>query len=397
MIKFIPVVLINFLLQTFFLYAQDRRYQYPAALSNSFGGVSIGYINYPFTNSQLEPGFHAASVKVPHTAVRIILFGHEFNPYLSAQLTYMRPVDWVEYKNVNGDETTHSVWMNVAGVSVKVRTPQWKKFSVYGELGLAVITRRGFEINNQTVMSDACYGSLSTGAGLQYHLNNKWTLMLNAVYSPENESQKQPHTIFYSGAFTYTMRPISEDKLKRNEEADFHFPKNVLQLGYTTNALGYGVNNAVAKGPIPIFWGGDVRIKEGISVNYQHNIFHSRKVFSFDWGVNASYWVSEKNEDKFATVSLFPLLRFTAIRSKGADIYFNYSVAGPTYISRTITDDENTGRHFTFQDFMGMGAFIGSHKNLNAEIRIMHYSNGNIFPENVGHMIPLTFNLGYCF
>jgi hypothetical protein len=395
--KFIPLILISILLQTVFLNAQDKRYQYPAVLSNSFAGVSIGYINYPFSNTQLEPGFQTASVKVPHTALRIILFGHEFNQYLSAQIIYLRPVDWVQYKNINGDETTHSVWMNVAGISAKAQTPPWKRFSVYGELGLSVITRRGFEINNEIVMSDACYGSLSTGAGLQYHLNNKWTLLLNAVYSPGNSAQKQPHTIFYSGAFIYTMRPISGERLKRNEDAGFHFPKNVLQVGYTTNALGYGVNNAVSKGPVPIFWGGDVRIKQGISINYQHNIFHSRKVFSFDWGANVSYWVSEKNEDRFGTFSLFPLLRFTAIRSKKADIYFNYSVAGPTYISITVIDDLNTGRHFTFQDFMGMGAFIGSHKNLNAEIRIMHYSNGNIFPENVGYMIPLTFNLGYCF
>ena len=394
--KLIPVILIG-ILQTFFLNAQNNRYQYPGVLSNSFAGVSVGYINYPFSNSQLERGFHAASVKVPHTAVRVILFGHEFNQYLSAQLTYMRPVDWVEYRNINGDETSHSVWMNVAGISAKAQTPRWKRFSVNGELGFSVITRRGFDINNEIVMSDACYGSLSAGGGLQYHLNNKWALMLNAVYSPQNTGQKQPHTLFYSAAFTYTMRPIPEEKLKRKEEAGFHFPKNVLQLGYTTNALGYGVNNAVSKGPIPIFWGGEVRIKEGISVNYQHNIFHSGKVFSFDWGVNASYWIREKNEDKFYTLSLFPLLRFTAIRSRTADVYFNYSVAGPTYISSMITDGQNTGKHFTFQDFMGMGAFIGSHKNLNAEIRIMHYSNGNIFPENVGYMIPLTFNVGYCF
>ena len=104
--KFTLVVLIIFL-QTFDLHAQDKRYQYPKILSNSFMGVSIGYINYPFSNAQLEPKFNATSVKVPHTAVRIILFGHEFNRYLSAQITYMRPVDWVEYKNINGDEATH--------------------------------------------------------------------------------------------------------------------------------------------------------------------------------------------------------------------------------------------------------------------------------------------------
>jgi len=121
--KFIPVILL-LLSHCFSLIAQDKRYQYPGVLSNSFVGISIGYINYPFSNSQLEPGYQAVSVKVPHSAVRIILFGHEFNQYLSAQITYMRPVDWVEYKNINGDETTHSVWMNVAGISAKAQTPQ---------------------------------------------------------------------------------------------------------------------------------------------------------------------------------------------------------------------------------------------------------------------------------
>ena len=68
--KFIPVILVSILVQTVSLNAQDKRYQYPAMLSNSFAGVSIGYINYPFSNSQLEPGFQAASVKVPHTALQ---------------------------------------------------------------------------------------------------------------------------------------------------------------------------------------------------------------------------------------------------------------------------------------------------------------------------------------
>jgi len=185
--------------------------------------------------------------------------------------------------------------------------------------------------------------------------------------------------------------------LKQNAGKAFIFPRNILQLGYTTQALGYGVNKAVSKGPVPIFWGGDVKVRSGVSLNYQHNMFHSRKVFSWDWGVNLSFWQSRRDKENFFTASLFPVLRFTAFRSAAADIYFNYSVAGPSYISRTMTDGANTGRRFTFQDFMGMGAFMGSRKNLNAEIRIMHYSNGNIFPENLGYMIPLTFNIGYCF
>jgi len=394
-----PVIFFKvlFLAQPIFPKAQDNRVQYPGVLANSFTGVNIGYINYPFSNFQLETGFQSTSVKVPHTAVRIILFGHEFNKYLSAQVTYMRPVDWVQYKNVNGDGAGHSVWMNVAGISVKAQTPAWRKFSAYGEAGFALITRHGFEIDNETAIKNANYGTILTGAGLQYRLNNKWQLMLTSVYSPDNSKAKQPHTIFYSGGFMYTLRALPEEKLKRKREAGFRFPKNVVQLGYTTKALGYGVNKFVSEGAVPIFWGGSAKLRRGISVSYLHNIFHSKKVFSLDWGANMYYGQSRVDKNNFFAVSLFPLVRFTTLRSKTMDLYFNYAVAGPTYISRSVTDGFNTGKHFTFLDFMGIGAFIGASKRINTEIRIMHYSNGNLFPENAGYMIPLTFTIGYSF
>ncbi len=66
------------------------------------------------------------------------------------------------------------------------------------------------------------------------------------------------------------------------------------------------------------------------------------------------------------------------------DFYFNYSAAGPAYISKVVLDDKNTGKHFTFQDFMGIGIFAGKKRNINAEIKIQHYSNGNIFTANPG-------------
>ena len=77
--------------------------------------------------------------------------------------------------------------------------------------------------------------------------------------------------------------------------------------------------------------------------------------------------------------------------------YFVYSLVGPTYISKTTLDGLDTGRHFTFQDFMGIGAFFGKARRFNAGIKINHYSNGNIFTQNAGVKIPLTFSLGYVF
>jgi hypothetical protein len=53
--------------------------------------------------------------------------------------------------------------------------------------------------------------------------------------------------------------------------------------------------------------------------------------------------------------SIYPVLRFTPLRSKSQDIYFNYSLAAPTFISKTTIDTNETGKQFTFQDFMGVG------------------------------------------
>ena len=78
-------------------------------------------------------------------------------------------------------------------------------------------------------------------------------------------------------------------------------------------------------------------------------------------------------------------------------MYFVYSLAGPTYISKVVLDGLDTGRHFTFQDFMGIGWFAGANRNLNFGIKINHFSNGNIFTQNAGVKIPLTFSVGSAF
>ena len=82
---------------SFVLNAQDERSQIPPLLQKSYFEVNLGYINYPFNADQLESGFQLNGVTVPPVAVRIVLWGYDFNDYLAAQVTYMRPVAWVKY------------------------------------------------------------------------------------------------------------------------------------------------------------------------------------------------------------------------------------------------------------------------------------------------------------
>src|SRR5262249_2358632 len=132
--------------------AEDERGQYPGFLARSYFQVGLGYIDYPFTGRQLEPGFQAESMRVPHAAARITLLGYRFNEPLSAQLDYMRPVEWVSYTNINGVPAKRTVWMNVAGVTLRGTAPLAGRLSIDGEVGPGIVTRRGFDSDGVPVV-----------------------------------------------------------------------------------------------------------------------------------------------------------------------------------------------------------------------------------------------------
>ena len=374
----------------------DARTQYPKALQNSYITINAGAIDQPFSQEQLQPGFHAASIAVPRVDVRVMLIGHEFNRFISAQASYMRPLNYVAYRSVRpGDAEAHHVRVNFGAVTLKLRAPLHGRLSAYGEGGLGFTSRTGFGLGDATVVTDAHYASALVGGGVEYRLSPSWDLTGGVTLSPGRAGVNQPRTIYSSGGFRYTMRPLPAERVDANRSAGVIFPRQVLQVEYSSGT-GYAVNDFVSK-TVPIFWGGHAKVDFGIAPHYERNVFHTRKVFALDVGASAGIYRTRQNNDRFFTLSLYPLFRFTFLRTHAADMYFAYSLAGPTYISKSVLDDLDTGRHFTFQDFMGIGWFAGRNRNLNLGVKINHYSNGNIFTQNAGVKIPLTFSLGYAF
>src|SRR5438132_9400042 len=126
---------------------EDTRTQYPAALANSYFSFNVGAVDYRFSPKQLEPGFTTASVDTPHLNVRVALFGHQFTKYLSVQGSYMRPVAYITYNNVNGATDHHHVRVNFGSVTIKSQVPVRGRVAVYGEGGLGFTSRTGFQIN----------------------------------------------------------------------------------------------------------------------------------------------------------------------------------------------------------------------------------------------------------
>jgi lipid A 3-O-deacylase PagL len=376
--------------------SEDTRTQYPRLLQNSFISINVGAIDQPFSQAQLEPGFHAASIEVPRADVRVMLIGHEFNRVISAQASYMRPLNYVTYADVGpGDVDRHHVRVNFGAVTLKARLPVARRWSAYGEGGLGFTSRTGFSLGDTPVVTDAHYASLLLGGGAEYRLTPSWDLTGGVTFSPGRDDVRQPHTIFYSSGFRYTVRPLPAERVDANRDAGVIFPRHVIQVEYSSGT-GYGVNDFVSR-KVPIFWGGHAKVDFGLAPHYERNVFHTRRVFALDIGASAGFYKTRQNNDRFVTLSVYPLFRFTFLRARLADMYFAYSLAGPTYISKVVLDDLNTGRHFTFQDFMGIGWFAGASRNLNLGVKINHYSNGNIFTQNAGVKIPLTFSVGYAF
>jgi len=366
-------------------------------LSNFFVGVQLGYIDYAFSGGQAQPGFQAQSIHVPHLAARVFLIGHEFNKYFSAQISDMRPVEWVEYRNVNGDQGRHSVWMNVAGLTAKARLPVTKTVSVYGEGGLGLVTRKGFAINQAPVVKDASYAAPLFGGGLEYHVNPNWTLLTGVTAVPGRSADQQPRTVFFSGGFDYNVRHLLFQQAETVSGDSPVWTRNIIQVGYVTNALGYGANDFVSTGTVPVFWTGSVQVAHGWSLDYRRNLLHTRRFFALDWGASIASWTSRKAGERFYTAAVYPSGRFIAVRTNPVEFYLSYSLAGPALITSTTIDGEDTGKRFTFQDFMGGGVLLGRKRRVTAEVRIAHYSNGNLFPQNPGVTIPLGFYLGTSF
>lgn len=375
---------------------ESAQTQYPAFLINSYFGIDIGSMRYLFTQRQLQPGFHAGSLQIPHLGVRVDLFGHRFFKYLSAQIVYMRPARFVTYRSINGDQIRHQVSEAIGGVTLSSSVPVTSHVSVYAEGGWGITSRSGFSINGQTVVKQARFGAGLFGAGFIYHVTRHVDLLLSATYSPGRRSFEQPSTRLFTTGIRYRIRPLAAAKVSKNLKAGFFFPANLIRVGVTSSAAGYGLNSFFST-VVPIFWGGHVRTGRGLTVDYQHNVFHTRTRFAFALGVSASYWTSLVQRDTFRTVSVYPLFRFMLFRTRPADIYATYSLAGPTYISRTQLDGQNVGARFTFQDFMAIGAFLGPGRRLDVELGIKHYSNGNIFPHNAAIRIPLTLTVGLAF
>ena len=400
-------VLFLLVLISFNFFSQEKEKQktkFTKFLSKSYYSLNFGGIFYPFSNDNLIDGYATESFSRNWFSGRLLL-GHKLIDNFSIQFGTMRPASWFKYDNVNNIGYEKSVWINAWSLSLKKDFNFNKKTSFYAEIGVAKLTRFGFSINDKIIYDDAHYASLIYGLGLQYWLSDKWRLSANGTFLPSSAKHNQPSISQISAGFEYHLQQVDDKIAKEYAENEYFFPNNIFQISYGTGEIGFGFNQFFGMSlpvgnfesfGIPVFWVGEVKAQHAVSVTYQRLIYRSEKIFSLDWGLSATYFQSRAKTDVFA-FSIFPVLRFYLLRNKSFDLYSNYSIIGPAYISKADIDGIKSGPNTTFQDTMGFGLFFGKERKYNFELRIMHYSNGNIFTRNAGVAIPIQFTFGKTF
>lgn len=357
----------------------------------------------PFSNEQVNPGYTISNIDIPGLALRLGL-SYRFNNWLSAKMSYMMPAAWVTYTvHPSGDETllTRPVWMNYAGWSVNGHIPLSPKLEIVAETGVSFITRKGFSDRSGAMVIDhAAYFSCLAALSLKYAVHPSWSLVAMAGWMPDAQRHRQPVTVFAGAGISYSpVQPVHVPVAARR----MMHPRQWMQIGYSGNQAGYGVNDFIS-GNLGVFWGGRLEVEKGLLLQYQRNIYHTPRWFALDWGVNAGIWEPQTTianggemKERFFTLSVYPVFRLNFLQTKPADFYFFYSVAGPSFISNNIINGIELGEQFIFSDTMGFGAFAGDNRKMVVELRIGHYSNGNMFPSNPGVKIPLTLLAGYTF
>jgi hypothetical protein len=371
-------------------------------LSKTFFQINLGYVNYDFDNSLLNEGFTAADTRSNPFSGRLLL-GYKFNERWALQHGVMRPASWFEFEKVNGTNLTKSVFINAWFLTLSRTWLLQDNWSLFLETGPVRVTRKGFLLGNNRGVDDNDYLSLLAVGGVKYKLNDQWDITAQASFIPK-DLKNQPAITQVTAGIQYNLSNLVPRDDPENPSV--FFPKHTLQIGYSNDAVGFAANkffslqarigNFRSVG-IPVFWYGDVKASNTISINYHRTVYKGKKIFTLGYGASLVAFQGSVDREWIYGVSVYPQMNFFFWRTNRFNMYGTYSVVGLTFLTKEDIDGNDTGPKITYQDFMGVGAYFGKNNSINAEVKIIHYSNGNWFNKNAGVAVPLVFSIGKSF
>ncbi len=142
--------------------------------------------------------------------------------------------------------------------------------------------------------------------------------------------------------------------------------------------------------------GREENVDKGYMLFYERKMFDLASALSFYGGANIGRY--HKNDDTLYSGSISVSSRLWLMHLVLLHPYVEASFFAPTILSKSEFNLKDLKSNFLFQNYLSVGAELGSGTGLCVELKAVKYFKANLMrPEQGGVMVPVLLSLGYLF
>jgi hypothetical protein len=148
----------------------------------------------------------------------------------------------------------------------------------------------------------------------------------------------------------------------------------------------------------PLMWSAKLKVDRAVIIAYEKQIYSLSSYLEFYGGVSFGFLQKiTEVEDKAQVTGGYLLTRLYFLNKKNLKLFFLWSPAGPSLLSKNKFSSTEFSNRFVFQDQFGIGGRVKGDKEYEIFAKLYHFSNGSLFPINGGIDIPLLVGMGVRF
>lgn len=141
--------------------------------------------------------------------------------------------------------------------------------------------------------------------------------------------------------------------------------------------------------------GDNPSVEKGVMILYERKLLDLAGFVSAYVGCNLARW--RMAQDQIFTTSAFLSCRLWLLHLPFAHTYAEYSVFGPTLLSKEHFHDQTFGTNFLFQSFYGAGVELGEGRGFSIDLKIVRYTKTSEPTADYSIYVPILVSMGYLF
>ncbi len=170
-----------------------------------------------------------------------------------------------------------------------------------------------------------------------------------------------------------------------------YFSKHIFTAGFQPGNL--SVRSMTKYNNVRVFFRGAIITNKGCTLSYEKLVYSPNNFFTINVGGGIATW--GRDHERLYLLRVYPNLRLWLYNKKYFGFYLNVCAGAPTILSKQYLYKRHLGSHFTFNDFIGIGARFGEKQAIEVSLTFHHYSNASIFRPNPGFDVPAVISISY--